>query len=178
MLTQRVAGLGETLGAFSVDCRWTLQDGGSAMGAGAAGATAAGAGAGVSARPTPSTLIHITGGLRDAWPNACVMCPGHVLVCMQRCVLLHCNGRHCPYAFWSGAAPIFSQCPGGVFPIGCDVVCHGTVALASDTKRQCFSVTFKKGTDVTEDYYTCVTCNSNWICQVGRKLPWLVFSTV
>ena len=112
MLTQRVAGLGETLGSFSVDCQWTLQDGGSAMGAGAAGATAAGAGAGVSARPTPSTLIHITGGLGDAWPNACVVCVGHVLLCVQRCVPLHCNGRHCPYVLLVRCCAHLQSVPG------------------------------------------------------------------
>jgi hypothetical protein len=85
--------------------------------------------------------------------------------------------------FGAAGTPVFAQCPGGVFPVGHDLVCAGTVALARDERRKCFVSKFKKGEELTEDYFTCVTCNCNWICQVtwlllrarewGGPLLWL-----
>ena len=48
---------------------------------------------------------------------------------------------------------------------GCAIVMRGPLALKSNTVEPCFTTApFEKGVSKT-DYFTCKTCNLNWICR-------------
>eukprot|EP00117_Sycon_ciliatum_P031809 scpid50737/ scgid24816/ len=46
----------------------------------------------------------------------------------------------------------------------------GTVNLKSELPKQCFATTYKVGDLSTVDYFTCKTCNYNWICQTCAEV--------
>jgi len=42
---------------------------------------------------------------------------------------------------------------------------QGHLRCKSDAPKQCFKQVYVKGSDLAVDYFTCRTCNSNWICK-------------
>jgi len=48
---------------------------------------------------------------------------------------------------------------------GSTLVLQGHLKCKSDAPKQCFKQSFIKGANMAVDYYTCNTCNTNWICK-------------
>ena len=45
----------------------------------------------------------------------------------------------------------------------------GPVILTSDKPPECMSVDFKKDDNTTYNYWSCKTCNINWVCEGCKK---------
>uniref|UniRef100_A0A6B2L7T0 RING-type domain-containing protein n=1 Tax=Arcella intermedia TaxID=1963864 RepID=A0A6B2L7T0_9EUKA len=48
---------------------------------------------------------------------------------------------------------------------GTVIILYGELKCKSDAPKQCFKETFQKDKPTPTDYYTCKTCNINWLCQ-------------
>lgn len=48
---------------------------------------------------------------------------------------------------------------------GSTIFFDGDIALKSDAPKECFTKAFKKGENMKTNYFTCFTCNTNWICE-------------
>ncbi|KAK3584719.1 hypothetical protein CHS0354_036496 [Potamilus streckersoni] len=48
---------------------------------------------------------------------------------------------------------------------GSEIVVTGHVKCESDLPKKCFSEVFKKDAEQKVDYFSCQTCNFNWICR-------------
>mmetsp|Transcript_28536 Transcript_28536/g.35278 ORF Transcript_28536/g.35278 Transcript_28536/m.35278 type:complete len:95 (+) Transcript_28536:1107-1391(+) len=49
------------------------------------------------------------------------------------------------------------------------MITGGPVQFASDKPLECMTLTFKKDENKAYTYYSCKTCNSNWICDQCKK---------
>ena len=49
------------------------------------------------------------------------------------------------------------------------MIMGGPVKFTSDKPLECMTLNFKKEEGKTYNYYSCKTCNSNWICENCKK---------
>lgn len=49
------------------------------------------------------------------------------------------------------------------------MITGGPVQFTSDKPAECMTLNFKKDEGKLYTYYSCKTCNSNWICESCRK---------
>jgi len=48
---------------------------------------------------------------------------------------------------------------------GSTLVLQGNLRCKSDAPKQCFKQIYVKGANQAVDYFTCRTCNTNWLCK-------------
>ena len=49
------------------------------------------------------------------------------------------------------------------------MIMGGPVKFTSDKPLECMTLNFKKDENKVFTYYSCKTCNSNWICESCKK---------